>query len=56
MHFITIAMGSCYELDTQAILSNKFGYISIDQLNAFAVSISEVQKMLFGFYKSLNKF
>ena len=53
-HSLSISMGSCYEVETQIILALKFGYLSETKFNEFQVSISEVQKMLFGFYNSLK--
>ncbi len=53
-HFISIAMGSCFELETQLILAFRFNYINEQQINDFSNSVSPVQKMLFGLYNSLN--
>lgn len=54
-HFVSISMGSSYELETQMILASKFGYITKEKLTEFEVLVSEVQRMLFGFYNSLSK-
>lgn len=54
-HFISIAMGSSYELETQVILAYKFNYISEGQLKEFELLLIPVQKMLFGFYNSIEK-
>ncbi|HMT36385.1 MAG: four helix bundle protein [Bacteroidetes bacterium] len=53
-HFLTISLGSSYELETQIILANEFGYINNDDLNKIIKQIQEVQKMLVGLYKSLS--
>lgn len=53
-HFVSISMGSSFELETQMILASRFGYISEEKLKEFEVLVSEVQRMLFGFYNSLN--
>ena len=53
-HFVAISMGSSFEVETQMILANKFDYISKEQLATFTLAVSEVQRMLFGFYNSLN--
>jgi four helix bundle protein len=53
-HFVSMSMGSCYEVETQMILAYRFKYVSVEDLHAFEQSASEVQKMLFGFYNSLN--
>lgn len=54
-HFISIAMGSSFELETQLILAFKFGYLSEEQLTTFDQMIKPVQKMSFGLYNSLQK-
>ena len=48
-------MGSSYELEMQVILAYKFKYISEEQLKDFELLLMPVQKMLFGFYNSLEK-
>lgn len=53
-HFISIAMGSSFELKTQLILAFRFNYIDELQVNDFSNSVSPVQNMLFGLYNSLN--
>lgn len=53
-HFISIAMGSSFELETQVILASRFNYISEGQLNEFTAMIAPVQKMSFGLYNSLE--
>lgn len=53
-HFISIAMGSSFELETQMILSFRFKYITQEQLDEFETFVSPVQKMAFGLYNSLN--
>lgn len=54
-HFISISMGSSYEMETQIILAHKLKYISDDQRKDFEESVQPVQKMLYGLYNSLNK-
>lgn len=53
--FISISMGSSFELETQVILACRFNYITIDQLKAFEEMVMPVQKMSFGLYNSLEK-
>lgn len=53
-HFISIAMGSVAELETQAILSWDFGYISEDTQGRLLNQLDEVGKMLRGLDKSLS--
>ena len=54
-HFISISMGSSFELETQVILAFRFKYISEEQMAAFEVMVRPVQKMAFGLYNSLQK-
>jgi four helix bundle protein len=44
--FLSIARGSCAELETQSIIANKLGYISSDDFNILFPKIEEVAKML----------
>ncbi len=52
--FVSIAMGSSFELETQMMLAFRFNYISAEQLKDFEEKIAPVQKMCFGLYNSLN--
>jgi four helix bundle protein len=54
-HFISIAMGSAFELETQTILAFRFKYINEGQLKAFEELVQPVQRMAFGLYDSLEK-
>ncbi len=54
-HFVSISMGSSYELETQMILAFRFGYISEEALKEFELELLPVQKMLYGFYNSFEK-
>ena len=53
-HFISVAMGSSFELETQAILAFRFSYIQETQLADFETLVIPVQKMCFGLYNSLE--
>jgi len=52
-HFLSIALGSSYELETQLILANRFNYFNKTQLEALLAKLDEVQKMIIGLQKSL---
>ena len=52
--FISIAMGSSFELETQVILAFRFKYINEEQMTAFEEMVRLVQKMSFGLYNSLE--
>jgi four helix bundle protein len=51
-HFLTISLGSSYELETQIILSKEFDYITNEQKEQIVVQIQEIQRMIVGLYKS----
>ncbi|HVO75925.1 MAG TPA: four helix bundle protein [Ignavibacteriaceae bacterium] len=53
--FLEIGYASTCELDTQVILSFDLGFIPEDELNNFNIYIEEIQKMLSGLIKSLEK-
>ena len=53
-HFISIAMGSAFELETQMILAFRFKYIDQEQMTVFEAMIKPIQKMCFGLYNSLE--
>jgi|SRR5437868_6467174 len=54
-HYISIAMGSSFELETQIILAFKFKYITEEQINTFEAILRPVQKMAYGLYNSLQR-
>ncbi len=52
-HFLSIANGSSYELQTQLILSMELSLISEEKIKPIMENIIEIQKMNYGFQKSL---
>ena len=52
--FLNISISSAFELETQIILANDLGYINEDAFGKISDKIMEVQKMIFGFRKSLS--
>jgi four helix bundle protein len=52
-HFIDIALGSSFELETQLIIATKRNYISKEQLNNLEGKIAEFQKMTMSFQNKL---
>jgi four helix bundle protein len=52
--FISISLGSAFELDTQIVISKEVGLISTEQFNLLQIKIIEIQKMLNGFAKSID--
>jgi four helix bundle protein len=54
-HFLSIANGSAFELETQIILAKDFNYISDEHYSNITILLTEVEKMIYGFYQTLNK-
>lgn len=52
--FLSIALGSAFELETQLILCYEFGFMKEESFSPFNSSICEVQRMIIGLQKSLN--
>ena len=53
-HFISIAMGSVAELETQTILSIELGYLSEETGNNILARLDELGKMLRGLQKAIE--
>jgi four helix bundle protein len=54
-NFLGIALGSTCELETQLIISNRLGYLNESELNEQILQIEEIQKMIVGLKKNINK-
>jgi four helix bundle protein len=52
--FLSISLGSAYELETQLILSSDLGLIPESKLELIAPKLEELQKMLFSLHKKLS--
>lgn len=52
--FLTIALGSCYEIETQLLISNDLGFISETDLNRLQGSLLSIIKMMSKFNSTLN--
>lgn len=44
-NFLSISLGSQFELETQLIISKQIGFISDDKLNEVVNELNEIQKM-----------
>ncbi|MBL7888740.1 MAG: four helix bundle protein [Bacteroidia bacterium] len=55
IHFLGVANGSCYELQTQLIISNKLNLITDEALQILLNEIEEIQKMSYTFKNKLNQ-
>ena len=54
-HFLSIALGSISELETQLIISNNLGYIEHEQFQELNSSLVSIRRMTLGLKKSLVK-
>ena len=54
-NFLSIALGSASELETQLILSKDLGYISLDEVEQLTIEVQNIIKMLAALIKSLGK-
>ncbi len=53
-HFISIAIGSLYELNTQIVLSERLGYINQSQSQALQKKLDNLQRKSVSFKSKLN--
>jgi len=53
-HFLNIATGSLFELETQLIIARNIKYLTNDKLEELIVYIESIVKMIYGLKKSLN--
>jgi four helix bundle protein len=53
-HFLSIALGSAFELETQIILANSFNFLSQGQFEEISNQLIKVQKMVNAFRISIN--
>ena len=52
--FVSISLGSSFELETQIIIAKEVDLITIEQFDSINSKLLEIQKMLNGLSKSLN--
>ena len=51
--FLSVAMGSCFEAETQVLLANRFGFINDDEMKILLEMSGEIQRMIAGLKKFL---
>jgi len=51
--FLSIAMGSCFESETQILLAKRFGFINDQESSSLLESSAEIERMIAGLKKSL---
>jgi four helix bundle protein len=54
LHFLSIAIGSLAELDTQRIIAEQLRFLSPDKSSDLDHRITEIRKMLYSLIKSLK--
>ncbi len=54
-HFLGIATGSSYELETQLIVANRLGLVEEDQLVLVLDKLHTIQKMTYSLKSSLSR-
>ena len=52
--FLEISLGSLYELQTQIIISSNRNYFDLEKFNIIENKITELQRMISGFQKTLQ--
>ena len=53
--FISIALGSAFELETQFIIASELNFITEENVEELILRLNKIQKMLVNFKKYLNK-
>ncbi|MFN3021061.1 four helix bundle protein [Chryseobacterium sp. TY3] len=53
-HFLAIALGSAFELQTQLILGRELQLLSEEKVSNLLSDISEIQKMIYSFKNNLK--
>ena len=53
-HFLSMALGSSFELETQLLLTSELGYVSNDYINSMICELHEIQKMIVALKKKLK--
>ncbi|SEG55676.1 four helix bundle protein [Halpernia humi] len=54
-HFLAIALGSSFELQTQLILTKELELLIADDVDNLILELKEIQRMIYAFKNNLNK-
>ena len=54
VHFLSFALGSAYELETELLLAGDFGYITSEQSMQINADVVEVQKLVYSLMKKYD--
>lgn len=52
-HFLDIAQGSAFELETQLYLATELNFLSKDEMNTLVTRLTTLQKMIDGFKRKI---
>lgn len=55
IQFLNIAKGSCYELETQLLISQNLNFITKDEYQNLEDKLVKIEKMIYAFIKKLAK-
>lgn len=55
IRFLFISLGSSFELETQLLLANEFGYLTKNDLDPLQNSLTKIQKMINSLISTLKK-
>ncbi|NML71447.1 four helix bundle protein [Chryseobacterium sp. RP-3-3] len=53
-HFLAVALGSAFELQTQLILIKELNLLPEEKINALLNEVSEIQRMIYSFKNNLK--
>ncbi|GEN69984.1 MULTISPECIES: four helix bundle protein [Chryseobacterium] len=53
-HFLAVALGSAFELQTQLILVRELNLLPEEKINALLSEVSEIQRMIYSFKNNLK--
>ncbi|MEN8929389.1 MAG: four helix bundle protein [Flavobacteriales bacterium] len=53
-HFLSISLGSLFEIETQLVIANRIKYINDETLKELIEQINELIKMIIGFKRQLK--
>ena len=54
VHFLSFALGSAYELETELLLAGELDYISREQFEKINATVVEIQKLVYSLMKKFN--
>jgi len=55
VHFLDIAQGSAYELETQGLISERVGFLINEPLILFSEKVTQLQRLIFSLKKFYQK-